>query len=285
MSAEVTLCVLDLDGGAMLERCIASLRGQTIPVRILIVDNGSAIPVTERIPDVEVIRFEHNTGFAAGANAAIRATGTPLVGIVNNDVVLDPEWTTRLFSCFEDPRVAAAQSIVMRMDGLVDSAGIEIVRGRFVQSGHGRPLEEVAGNASPWGVAGTAMLLRRSALGEVPFSEPLFAWYEDVELSARLRSAGWTFSLVISPLAHHEGSSTAAKLPSRGEPLRVRNRYLVARSRGVGSPAMLLLEDARRMLGALVRLRFGLAGAILRGVASGLVARKLPPLRVRSAPE
>lgn len=270
----------------MLERCIASLRAQTIDARIVIVDNGSKVPVKDRLPDVEVIRFETNRGFAAGANASLRASVSELVAIVNNDVVLEPSWAERLVRCFDDSRVAAAQSVILRPDGRIDSAGIEVRGGRFVQVAHGLDPDAAIPPREPWGVAGTAMMLRRSIfVDDDAFAEPLFAWYEDVDMAARLRAAGWSMALVREPLATHQGSATAAILPSRGEPMRVRNRYLVARSRAIGSVPALFLEDTRRIAGSIARLRFRLAATIARGVIDGLTSRKLPPLRVRSAPE
>lgn len=288
MPADVTICVLDLDGGEMLEACLASIYRQTEPVEIVIVDNGSRVPVTERIAsaaDIRVIRWETNRGFAAGANAAIGTASTPLVALVNNDVELEPEWVSTLRAQLEHPDVAAAQSIILGLDGRIDSAGIEIHRGRFIQIAHGQQVDRAELETSPWGVAATAAMFRRSALPSSPLDERLFAWYEDVDLAARLRDAGWSARLVPRPLAHHRGSATAAALPDRGEPLRVRNRYLVARSRRVGSVRALLIEDMRRVAGATLRGRFSLAGAVVRGVRSGLSEPPLAPNRVRSAPQ
>lgn len=281
----LTYCVLDIDGGAMLERCVDSIRSQTQPGPVIIVDNGSRTPVSERITGTGIVRFEENRGFAGGANAAMRIVTTPFVAFVNNDVVLDPRWGETVLRSLESPRVAVAQSIVLRADGRVDSAGIEIFRGRFRQVGYGEELSRVVKQSEPWGIAGTAFIIRRDVVEDDLFAERLFAWYEDVDLAARLRSAGWSAALVPEPLAVHLGSASSEVVPYRGEPLRVRNRYLVARSRGTGSVGSLLAEDVRRIGSALAHRRPRTAMLILRGIFSALVSRKLPPLRVRSAPE
>lgn len=289
MSAEVTVCILDLDGGEMLERCLASLTAQRVqPKQIIVVDNGSLHPVIDRLApheSLEIIRLDQNRGFAAGMNEAVSKARTPLVALLNNDVELHPEWIGALTPLFDDSAVAAVQSIVMRPDGKVDSAGIGVRRGGFVQIGHGEPPPTPGDVHEVWGVAATAAILRRAAVGARPFAEELFAWYEDVELAAGLRREGWRALLLTTPLAVHLGSATASRLPLRGEPMRVRNRYIVARTHSIGSIGALLREDAVRFARAVLALRPRLAFSIALGVIRGLSAGKLRPDRVRSAVE
>ena len=58
----------------------------------------------------------------------------------------------------------------------------------------------------------------------------LFAYYEDVELCARLRARGWSLALRREILATHAGSATAHRLGGRRLFLQTRNRYVVARA-------------------------------------------------------
>src|SRR5207245_8051593 len=100
---------------------------------------------------------------------------------------------------------------------------------------------------SAWGVSATAALYRRSALGDRVFDPRFFAYYEDVELCARLHEAGWRTVVVPVVKATHRGSASAALLGKDAKRLRTRNRYLVARMhRGVGSIAALVVEDVKR---------------------------------------
>ena len=289
MSADITLCILDLDGGEMLVRCLESIEAQTTPAEtVIVIDNGSRIPVAGRVnqrPWLEVIRFESNTGFAAGANAACSRATTGLVAFVNNDVTLDPRWIERTVPAFSEKDVAAAQTVVLRKDGRVDSAGIAIERGGFVQVMHGEAPPPPMQLLDVWGVAGAAAVYRRDVIGDRPFNERLFAWYEDVDLAARLADSGWRSVLITDPLAVHLGSASASALPMRGLPLRTRNRYLVARSRRIGSVLALLREDVVQMGRSALRGRVTEAFAVLRGAGAGLLGRKLPDLRVRSAPQ
>lgn len=246
---DVDVIVLDIDGGAMLDRCLASIRAQSVaPARVLVFDNGSRLPVQSRVSGVEVLRSETNLGFAGGANAAYRVATAPYVALVNNDVELEHDWLSHVAGALDhDPRLAAVQTILRRPDGRIDGAGIDISDGTFRQIGHG--LELGAPLAVAWGVSATAALYRRQAVGQTLFRERFFAYYEDVELSARLRQGGWRTAVLPVVAATHQGSGSAGVLRGQALRLRTRNRYFVARlHRGAGSIRSLLWEDARLAL-------------------------------------
>lgn len=252
----IDVIVLDLDGGAMLEECLASIRAQRVPHRIILFDNGSKRPTPNA-----TARSDRNLGFAGGANAAYALATTPYIALVNNDVVLDPDWLEHVRDALDrDERLAAVQTIIRRPDGTIDGAGIDISDGTYRQIGHGQSVGAPLHVA--WGVSATATLYRAAAAGPKLFDERLFAYYEDVELSARLRREGWRVAVLPVVKATHRGSATAAALGGDALRLRTRNRYLVARMhRGAGRIGALLREDARLLLRG---------RASLRGIVEGL---------------
>src|SRR3990172_5420080 len=146
----------------------------------------------------------------------------PFVGLVNNDVVLERGWLEALRAVLDrDDRIAAVQSIIRGADGTVDGAGIELVDGMYRQRFHGRSIQEVGSGSDVWGVSATAALYRREALEGVSIGRSVlhpafFAYYEDVELAARLKEAGWSAHLVPEVLATHWASSTASSLGGFG---------------------------------------------------------------------
>ncbi|HEX8169118.1 MAG TPA: glycosyltransferase [Thermoanaerobaculia bacterium] len=243
---DVDVIVLDVDGGAMLAECLDSIRAQNHPpARLLVFDNGSRTPVRAA---AEVVRSERNLGFARGVNEAYARTTAAYVALVNNDVVLDADWLALTRDALErDEKLGAVQTIIRRPDGAIDGAGIDISDGTFRQIGHGLPVG--APLAVAWGVSATATLYRRAALGVRVFDERFFAYYEDVELCARLRAGGWRLSVLPVVRATHRGSSSASVLGRDALRLRTRNRYFVARMHpGIGRIGALLWEDARLAL-------------------------------------
>jgi GT2 family glycosyltransferase len=286
--SDYDLIILDLDGGEMLERCLASVAAQQRPPSaVLLVDNGSRLPVTERLPEsslpIRVLRSETNSGFTGGVNLAWKETTSPFVALVNNDVTLDPEWSDALLGALErDARAGAVQAIVVAPDGRIDGSGIDPGSGRIEQRHHGASLDGAFRLGDPWGVSATAAIYRSEAVREVAvsgefFHPGFFAYYEDVELAARLRKGGWTSRLVERPLATHQASATATRLGVRGAFLRARNRYLVhSLHPEVGRLRSLLLEDLRLIVRNTARLRLLAACGRLAGLIGGLLSRARP---------
>jgi GT2 family glycosyltransferase len=261
---DVDVIVLDIDGGEMLQACLASIAAQTQPARRLIVfDNGS------RTPTPNAIRSEVNLGFAAGVNAAMQHGDAPYVALVNNDVVLDPDWLATVTAALDaDPRLAAVQTIIRRDDATIDGAGIDISDGTIRQAGHGElQVPPASGRLyrrppAAWGVSATAALYRRELLR---FDERFFAYYEDAELSARVLEGGWKLAVLPVAKATHRGSQSAGILGGDALRLRTRNRYWVARLHpGTARVPSLLWED----------LKLALRGKTsLRGIIQGIFGK------------
>src|SRR3954468_15262498 len=261
--SDVSIIVLDVDGGDMLRACLDSIAAQTLPPReVLVFDNGSRTPVAERIGfrhGLHIFRSPTNVGFAGGNNTAYRHASGGFIALVNNDVILDRDWLATVVAALDaDPKLAAVQTILRRDETTIDGAGIDISDGTFRQiTWEGAP--------SAWGVSATATLYRREALGETIFDDTLFAYYEDVDLCARLHEAGWRTEVLPVIKATHRGSQSASILGGDALRLRTRNRYLIARRHGsVGRIRALILED----------LKLALPGRTsLRGMWQGLFTR------------
>jgi GT2 family glycosyltransferase len=236
---EVDCIVVNRDGGEALFSALRSLEAQTeIDLSIVVVDNASAPAERERLsreaPEVRVIPFSRNLGFAGAANEGIARTRAPFVLLLNNDAVLEPDYVARLAARLGlDDRLAAVQGLVLTSDGRsVDSAGLDW-NGRMEAVplwGGSDPALVPARVFEVAGVSATAALYRREALehvssaGEV-FETSFFAYYEDVDLSLRLLRAGWRFACDASAFARHEGSRTGARTPWKRAKWLARNRW------------------------------------------------------------
>ena len=82
--------------------------GSQRPDRVVVVDNGSAIPYTppqEYRQDVDVVRLEHNSGPAGGAAIGQQKAlelKADWVWMLDDDAVVDPEALGRLMQGAED---------------------------------------------------------------------------------------------------------------------------------------------------------------------------------------
>src|SRR6476469_7433711 len=126
--SDVDVIVLDVDGGAMLSDCLASIERQTLRAnRVIVFDNGSRTPTPNA-----TARSETNLGFAGGVNAALRYASSAFVALVNNDVILDDDWLATVREAI-DEKTAAIQTVIRRDANTIDGAGIDISDGTIRQ--------------------------------------------------------------------------------------------------------------------------------------------------------
>lgn len=94
MTPSLSIIIVNFNGRAHLEKCLASLAAAppVVPHDITVVDNASTDDsvafVHHFFPHVAVIAQDRNAGFAAANNAGIRATAGDLVLLLNNDTIV-----------------------------------------------------------------------------------------------------------------------------------------------------------------------------------------------------
>jgi GT2 family glycosyltransferase len=274
----VSVVIPNWNGRDWLPRCLAALAAQQRPAdEVIVVDNGSRDGSVDYLraehPAVRVLALATNTGFAHAANRGLAAARGELVALVNTDVLLAPDWVTRMVGTLqahpraaaaagkmlslEDPRTVYDAGDVLRRDGACEQ------RGRFgPDDGRWEEPGEVFGAC-----AGAALYRRAPVLECSGFDERYFAYLEDVDLALRLRLAGW--SCRYEPVvALHAGESASRQLRGGHQFLVTRNTLvLVARA----FPARWLPFVAYRQAAwAWHALRERRLGSHLRGVAAAL---------------
>jgi GT2 family glycosyltransferase len=218
-SSPISVVVPNWNGRRWLGGCLESIaRQERPPAEVIVVDNGSDDGSLDYLaaewPTVRVLALGHNTGFAHAANRGLWAARCELVALVNTDVELAPDWTARMATALyehsgaaaaackmlsmQDPSVLYAAGDVLRRDGACEQIGrFRADRGAWDEPG------EVFGAC-----AGAALYRRRPVCELGGFDERYFAYLEDVDLSLRLRLAGWSCRYVpVAALHAGEGSS------------------------------------------------------------------------------
>lgn len=297
----LTAVVPTLGRSPLLERSLAALRAQSLPVELMLVASGGGrIAAATRALADRVLESPAPLGFAAATNRGLALAGGELVATVNDDAMVAPDWAALLVAALErDPGAAAAQGVNLLPSGACDGWGLAWSRRlQAIQLGHGaEPPLRSAAPREVFGVSATAAVFRRRALLEVAlasgiFDERLDTFYEDVDLAGRLRGAGWRAIAVPAARVEHAGSSTAAAWPLRRDRLLHRNRWLaLARLLGSGfwlQVPRILVRDARDSAAALAHGEPGRAFAAAIGWLSALprlpaFARRGPPLAAPAA--
>jgi len=232
-----TVVVVTWEGAHLLPPCLDSLRGQTVAHRVVVVDNGSSDGtehlLAERFPEVDVVQTGANLGFAGGVQAGLDAVRTPYAALLNNDAVADPGWLAALVAAAEaHPEAAAVTSRMLLQDTdppLLNNTGVVLTDTDY---GADRDLRADAGTRtvadSVFGFSGGAALLRMEAVRAVGgFPVRFFLYYEDTDLSWRLRLAGWDIRYEPAAVVHHAHSATVDQTSDRFAFFNERNRLLM----------------------------------------------------------
>lgn len=235
--SEVVLVIPNWNGEAHLRRLFPSLATQTLaPARTLIVDNGSTdgSVAYARSQGAEVIALDRNLGFAAAVNRGIAATTEPLIGILNNDVTLAPDYLERLLDSLKGGASFASGKIYQPGgNNVLDAAWDLVTRAALpLRCGHGQP------DAPPFDepravdiVPLTAALFQRRVFDELGGLDERFESYlEDVDFGLRCTLSGLNGRYVPSARAEHWGSATLGVWHPETVRRMARNQvYLVAK--------------------------------------------------------
>jgi len=218
----VSVIIVNWNGKHLLEDCLGSLMAQTWSEReVILVDNGSSDGsveyVTERYPEVRVVRLGKNRGFAGGNNAGMGLASGKYVALINNDTKADPEWLSRLVETAEasSPSTGmwASKILVYDRPTIIDNVGLLLYRDGLGR-GKGRGEDDngrfdLAGEA--FFPSGCAAMYRLTMIREIGmFDDEFFAYADDVDLGLRARLSGWGCRYVPTARVYHKYSASSS---------------------------------------------------------------------------
>ena len=216
----VSVIIPNFNGEAFIRNSVHSVLHQSYPnVEVIVVDNGSQDKSLEilrsHFPEVEVLEFPKNEGFAYAVNAGIEVANGEYIALLNNDAKADKDWIKNLVRALEDDsRVGFAASKVLchANPKLIDSAGDGVTSvGRTFNVGHLNNDDETF-DKQRWvfGATGAAVIYKRSVIEDVgAFDSDFFMYLEDVDYSFRCQIRGHKCMYVPEAKVTHIGSATA----------------------------------------------------------------------------
>ena len=244
--ARVAVIILNWNGEKLLREFLPSVVKYTDPGlgRIVVADNASeddSVRILEQeFPEVELIRFSQNHGFAGGYNRAVGLVPEEIVVLLNSDVEVAPGWLEPLVALLdEEPGIAAVQPKILAYTnrnhfeyagacgGFIDSLGFPFCRGRILNvteedRGQYDEVREVF-----W-CSGAALCIRReSYLQAGGLDERFFAHMEEIDLCWRIRNRGYALKVQPASVVYHLGGGSLPMNHPRKLFLNYRNNLLM----------------------------------------------------------
>jgi GT2 family glycosyltransferase len=236
---EVSVIIVNWNSAELLRKCLLSVLTNlaNCDLEVLVLDNasydGSAEMVNKEFPSVTFLQAEQNMGFAGGNNRAFQQSTGRNVLFLNPDTELVGGALHTMLVALKSRKDAgvvgpklvnpdlSAQIDCMRafptiLNQFFDSSLTRKVFAKFDFAGV-KPV--IKGDNNPVSVEmlpGTCVMLRRELFEQAGlFNEKYFMYAEDIELSYRVKNAGWTnYYVSNATVIHHGGCSSQQKTES-----------------------------------------------------------------------
>jgi GT2 family glycosyltransferase len=275
MTAELSVIIVNWNGGELLRRCVESLVAcpPSVPYEVIVIDNDSADASVRLLRESEaaralcerlrVVENGENLGFGRANNQAFGMTRAPLLFLLNPDTEVTRGSVDALVAAVRSgARIGVAGPKLLNADGSVqvsvwrgDPSGWEALltgfrlhkllprraRGELLLAEHW----DYSRRREVGMLGGAAMLLRREVVDEVGgFDERFHMYGEDNEWCLRIRKAGWRLLFEPAAVVMHLGGASSLKRWDSLEKLRVQSeaflevqRYCLPRRRRITSLA------------------------------------------------
>jgi GT2 family glycosyltransferase len=213
---KVAVVIPNWNGSVRLAKLLAALELQSHPIeRVIVVDNGSSddsVAIARRA-GCTVIELEKNTGFSPAVNCGIRSADAEWIGILNNDVLPEPNWLAALMaqSATKDVWFMTGKLLDTSRHDRIDGTFDAVCRGGCAwRCGHGRPDSPLWNQPRQIHFPPlTAAILRADLFERVGLLDEDFESYlEDIDFGIRCAQAGLSGLYVPEAVAYHEGSAT-----------------------------------------------------------------------------
>jgi len=191
-------------------------------LQIIVVDNGSkdgsADFLAIKFPKIRIIRYNRNLGFARGNNQGIEvalAADADYLFFLNNDATVVPGCIRTLVDLLEEtPTAGAVGPFIVyskEPDKIWFGGGLVSLWSGAILHSHIRKRLSVSNyrNQPTEYITGCAFLVRARLIRSLGGFDAGFLLYsEDVDLSLRLRSAGWELWVTPEAIVKHQVSAS-----------------------------------------------------------------------------
>ncbi len=266
-SPHVAIVILNWNGLKYLQQFLPSVLAEHNPeTSIVVADNGSTDNSVEFLqttyPEIKLIRFDTNYGFAKGYNEALKQVKADYYLILNSDVETPHGFLAPMVSLLQnDLSIAACQPKILSYankkmfeyagaaGGWLDKYGYPFSKGRvfdICEEDHGQYDQ----SEPIFWASGACLFIRSSVFHELKgFDEYFFAHQEEIDLCWRIQLAGYKIYSCPSSVVYHVGGGTLPRGNSLKTYLNFRNNRIML-SKNLPWQKKLWIMPARNFLDA-----------------------------------
>lgn len=275
---DVSIVIVTYNREDLLEQCLHSLKVLKVEAETIVVDNastdGTVKMIRTKFPEVKIIENGMNERFARANNAGIRQAGGRHVFLLNNDTevhpgaieylceyldknndvgmvgpqLLNPDGTIQP-SCHKFPSLWTHCCDMLALDRLFPK--VRMLSTTVMAYFDHRTMMEVDH------VTAAAAMVRSETLKRIGlFDEALSIYYNDLELSFRMKSAGWKTIFLPAVQVLHYGGQTANALKMSWEYFEEQYKNIFYYYRKVYGGPVLLIYKFLLLIGFLPRVMY-----------------------------
>lgn len=300
---KTAIILVNWNSYALTAQCIRSLQQMSYPesATVILVDNhsadGSGEALKNEFPHIIYIQANDNLGFTGGNNVGIAYAIQEKFDytlLLNNDTTVDPDFLAPMVAYMEThPETGAVQPLIYyhHQPSLIWNGGsfynqwlghpyIRYI-GKKIES---TPLQNNTPVPVDW-ITGCAFFTRTSLLESIgALSDNLFMYFEDIDLSFRIREKGFQLRLLPQSVIWHVGGMSNKNKEKTREGfvnpvvhyLNIRNRIWILKKYTslLNLPSVLLFNSlyiAGILFYFIIRLRWGKFQTACKAVLDGLL--------------
>jgi GT2 family glycosyltransferase len=227
MRVKVAIVILNWNGENFLQKFLASVvqYSDNPEYKIVVADNNSTDKSLEYIkqnfPQIEIISFKSNYGFAKGYALALPQIESDYYVLLNSDVEVTSGWIEPIISLLDkDSSIAAVMPKLLsyyRRDyfeyagaagGFIDKFGFPFCQGRILNQVE-QDLNQYNTTREIFWASGACMFLRSSAYSQTGgLDGDFFAHMEEIDLCWRLKRMGYKICYCPDSIVYHVGGGT-----------------------------------------------------------------------------
>lgn len=221
-----SIIVANYNGKGVVEHCLRSLEKLNYPhYEIIVVDDcstdNSAKMIKRKFPYVKLVKLPKNLGLAGANNEGFKfARGDILVFDLNNDEVVAEDWLSKLVKVLKSsPEIGITcgkryqADKEFRRENVILSAGskMSFTTAECAPIGYGR-RDSHDYNIQKETDFATVLATKKEILEDVGLFDSVYGnYYEDADLSIRVRKAGYRIIYVPEAKSWHIGASSFGK--------------------------------------------------------------------------